>query len=647
MGRSVARGSGSLVFFLVAGCGLFGDDTPSISLTPSTTTAVLQQAGSVSIDLAIGRTNFEKPVTLAIEGTLPTGVTATLSQNPVTGPSTTLNIAASGSSTPGTAALTVTATGDGVAEKAILIDVTVNLRGSHTVALSSNTMTVSQGGGGQATVLLARQNSNSGNVTLTATGAPSGMTVSFGESPTASGATTLTIAATGAVAPGSYNVSISGAQPGLTPTPTPATLAVTVIAPPATASISVPFCASNMPVWFAHLNDGFLWQRVTATGNAFTFNATDKLAIAFTFQNGGSSDVRFYFATRGELAGITDRDCSGTKNHPGTTANVGAGQTAIVAMGPAFEVVNANAFLLEGVADRALDLVSTRGALTSGQFTPDRMVVRRGVNLANNASVPVIDYLAGDSFAPVSNTLNIAGVESGESVYSENLFQGGTTTSGLIYTAQGTSNVQTMYSVPASTLAVGDFNELYIDVFNSNGTIAHTLHSFFDTPGDRTETLGPLLTSPTVTVATTSPYVRQRGQLASQTAYNSAARFVFLQGSSPNSKFVIVVMTAAHLGAVPATWDLVVPDLTGVTGFASSWMHSTGQTTAFSAEAFSAPGATLFGGLPTVGQTIKYGFRQSSLSASIGTALREAAARSRTTHSRRGILNPPPQYLRR
>ena len=647
MGRCVTRGFGSLVLFLVAGCGLFGDDEPSISITASSTTAVLQQAGSAPITLEIGRTNFEKPVTLEIEGTLPSGVTAALSQNPVTGATTTLNISASGTATPGTAALTVTATGEGVTEKAVLIDVTVNLRGSHTVALSSNTMTVAQGGGGQATVLLARQNSNTGNVTLTATGAPSGMTVSFGESPTSAGSTTLTIAATGAVAPGSYNVSISGAQPGLTPTPTPATLAVTVIAPPATTSMSVPFCSSNMPVWFAYLNDGFLWQRATASGNSFTFNATDKLAIAFTFQNGTSSDIRFYFATRGELAGITDRDCTGTKNHPGTTSNVGAGQTALVALGSAFELVNANAYLLEGVADRALDLVSTRGTVTSGSLTPDRMVVRRGVNLANNASIPVIDYLGGDSFAPLPNTLNIAGVEAGESVYSENLFQGGTTTTGLIYTTQGTSNVQTMYSVPASVLVPGDMNELYIDAFNTSGTVAHTLVSYFDTPGDRTETLGPLLTTPTVTTAATSPYVRHRGQLASQSAYNTAARFVYLQGSSPSSRFVIVVMTAAHLGAVPATWDVVVPDVTGVTGFSSTWMHTTGQTTAFSAEAFSAPGSTLFGGLPAVGQVIKFGFRQSSVATSVGSALREATGRSRTTQARRGILNPPPQYLRR
>lgn len=650
MGRNVARKLGSFVLSLTAGCGLFGgEDEPSISLAASTTTVTLQQGATSPITLEIGRTNFELPIALAVEGTLPTGVTATFTQNPVAAGNTTstLTIAASGAATPSTAALTVKATGEGIAEKALLIDITVTVRGSHTVALSNGTMTVAQGGGGQSTVLLARQSSNSGNVTLSATGAPAGMTVTFGESPTTSAATSVTVAATGSVAPGSYNVSISGTQPGVT-NPTPAALTVTVITAPATTSISVPFCAASMPAWFAYQNDGFLWQRVTASGNTFTFAATDKLGVAFAFQNAGASDVRFYLATRAELAGITDRDCLGTKNHPGTTSSVSAAQTAIVAMGSAFEVVSNNAYLMEGAQDRALDLISTRGTVSNNLLTPDRLVIRRGINLANNVSIPVIDHQGVESVAPASNTVTVAGLEAGETVYLENVFQGTTTTSGLIFSTEGVSNTHTLYSVPAASLVAGDMSELYIDAFNPAGTIAHTMVTYYSTPTDRNESLGPLLTVPTVTVASASPFVRERGQLSSQSAYNTAARFVYLQGASPNGKFVVVVVTAAHLGGVPATWDVIVPDLNGVTGFNNSWMHSTGQTTAFSAEAFSAPGSTLFGGLPTVGQTIKLAFRQSTVSTSVGSALRATTARRRSAFDpRRGILNPPPQYLRR
>jgi hypothetical protein len=635
MGRNVARQLGSLVLLLTAGCGLFGEDDPSISLAASPTAVVLLQAATSPVTLEIGRTNFDKAVTLAVEGGLPTGVTATFTPNPVpAGTSTTaLTIATTGVAAPGTFAVTIKATGEGVADKSIVIDVTVNVRGSHSVALSTNTMTVAAGGGGQTTLLLARQNNNAGNVTLTATGAPAGMTVSFGESPTTASATAVTVAATGSVAPGSYNVSIAGTQPGVS-NPTPVTLAITVVTASATTSMSIPFCATNVPTWFAYQNDGFLWQRVTATGNAFTFPATDKLAIAF--YDAGRSQVNFYLATRSELSGLSDREC-GTKNHPGTTSNAGT-QGAIVTMGPEIALVSNNAFLMQGVPDGPLDLIATRGTIVGPLLTPDRLVIRRGVNLASSVSIPIIDYLGAESVAPVSNTLSISGLEPGETVYSENVFQGTTWTYGLVYSTDGSSSAQTMYSVPAASLVPGDISELYIEAFNSTNTIARILLTYFSAPSNRVESLGPLLTNPTVTVAASAPYVRERGQLPSQTAYPTAVRFVFLQNPD---KFVYLVVTAAHLGGVPATWDATVPDVSGVPGFNTTWMHSAGQTTAYSAEAFSAPGSTFFGGLPTIGQTIKLAYRQSSVATSVGSALRAATAQGRATvERRRGIPNP-------
>lgn len=650
MGRSVARRLSFLLLASSAGCGLFGEDGPSISLVASATSAVLQQAGSQTITLQIGRTNFEKPVTLSAEGPLPTGVTFAFAPNPVAPelPSSTLTITATGAAIPGTAALTVKATGEGVTETAVLIDVTVNIRGSHSVTLSNSAINVAQGGGGQSTVVLARQNSNAGNVTLSASGAPSGMTVSFGESPTAAGATSVTVAAGGSVAAGTYDISISGTQPGLTPTPAPATLAVTVIAPPSTSNISIPFCADEVPAWFAYRNEGFLWQPVTTSGSAFTFAATEKVSIAFAYAFGNASDVRFYNATRAELAGITDRDCAGPKSHAGTTANIAAGQTGLVTLGGAFDIVTSNAFLLEGVADRPLDLVATRGILASGQFTPDRMVIRRGINLANNASIPVVDFAAAESVVPASNALSVSGVESNETVYVENVFHGTTVTTGLLFTSENTSSTHTMYSAPAASLTAGDVHALYIDAFNGSGTAAHTLVTHFASTGDRVETLGPLLTSPTVTAALIAPYLRERGQLQSQSDYPTAARFVYLQGTSGAPKFVVVVTTAAHLGALPSTWDITVPDVSGVAGFNTGWMHTSGPGITFSAEAFSASGSLLFGAAPSVGDVVRLAYRESTASSAISPALRAAGSRMRSiSDAKRGVLDPPPQYLRR
>lgn len=650
MRRNVAPGLSFLLLFLAAGCGLFGgEDDPSISLTASATTAVLQQGGSQSITLQIGRTNFDQPVTLSVEGTLPAGVGFGFSPNPIAaGVSTALlTITATGASIPGTAALTVKATGEGVAESAVLIDVTVNIRGSHSVTLADAAMKVAQGGAGRSTVVLARQSSNAGIVTLTATGAPGGMTVLFGESPTTAGATSVAVAASASVAPGAYSISISGSQPGLSPTPAPAVLTVTVIAPPPTAPITIPFCANEMPAWFAYQNEGFLWQAVAPSGSSFNFAATDKVSVAFAYAAGGASDVRFYSATRSELAGFTGLDCPGPKSHPGTTANVGAGQIGIVSLGGAFDVVSGNSFLLEGVADRPLDLVAARGVVTNGQFTADRMVVRRGVNVANGVSIPLVDYTGAESVTPVTNTLTVGGVEPSETVYMENVFRGTSGTLGLLGTSQSTSNSHTLYFAPASSLVAGDLHELYVDAFNSQGSIAHTMVTYLAAPGDRTETLGPLLPTPTVSATLVAPYLRERMQLASQSEYPTAVRFAFRQGST-TSKDVAMVVTAAHLGATPATWDLLVPDVSYVTGFNTAWMHTSGPTVTHSAEAFAAPGTVLFGAQPAAGQTVKLAYRESTAPSAVSPALRLSSARKRSLGaSRRGLLHPAPQYLRR
>jgi hypothetical protein len=473
------------------------------------------------------------------------------------------------------------------------------------------------------------------------------MTVLFGESPTTAGGTSVTVNAGASVAPGTYNVSISGSQPGLTPTPAPATLAVTVIAPPATTATTIPFCANETPVWFAYQNEGFLWQPVAASGGSFSFAATDRVSIAFAYTEGTASDVRFYSATRAELAGI-GLDCAGTKNHPGTTAGVGTSQLGVVALGGTLDVTSGNAFLLEGVVDAPLDLVATRGSIANGQFTGDRMVIRRGVNLANDMSIPLIDYMGSESVATTTNGVTINGIEAGETVYMENVFQGTTRTWGVVGTSESTSSAHTLYSAPAASLVAGDLHELYVDAFNSQGTVAHTLVTYFGAPGDRTETLGPLLNIPTISATLVAPYLRERAQLASQTEYPTAARFVYLQGTVSAPKYISVVITAAHHGSTPTSWDVLIPDVSSVPGFNSGWMHTSGPTVTYSAEAFSAPGALLFGAPASLGQTLKFAYRESSASSAVSPALRAAGARRRAmVDGRRGLLDPTPQYLRR
>src|SRR5688500_13003470 len=101
MSRNVARKLGFFLLSLTSSCGLLGDDTPSISLAASASTAGLERGGRRAVTLVLGRTNLENPIQLAVEGTLPAGLTANFAQNPLAAGSntTTLTITATGSAT--------------------------------------------------------------------------------------------------------------------------------------------------------------------------------------------------------------------------------------------------------------------------------------------------------------------------------------------------------------------------------------------------------------------------------------------------------------------------------------------------------------------------------------------------------------------
>jgi hypothetical protein len=390
-----------------------------------------------------------------------------------------------------------------------------------------------------------------------------------------------------------------------------------------------------MPAWFAYQNEGFAWQRVTATGNTFNFSATSKVAVAYTFVDGDDTQMNIFLATRNELSGITDRDCDGTKTLAGTVTGLTAGQSAYVVMGANGTTTTTANYTLQGVAERPLDLVATRGII-SGTLVPDKMIVLRSQALTS--TIPALDFTAAESFAPVSTTLSVTGFNTGDAIDFVNNFWSATSTFGTVHAAQATGGSSTLFSVPAAQQISGDTHELLVDSYQPNGPTGTSIVTYFQTPTDRTEVLGPVVSEPEVAVLTSTPHARLRGQLASQAEYPSASRFVFFQGTT-SVRVVLLVGTADYFGATPGTWDLVVPDFTGTTGFSSTWMLTAGQTTPFHATAYAARGDLLFGALPVPGESIKFAYWVSSTSAQ----LRERRAPG--MRARRAPLIT--QYLRR
>jgi hypothetical protein len=607
---------------LLSGCdSIFGSDA-SITLTPSSTSANVGQGASTAITLTLNRSNFKKDITITVDK--PTGITASVSPTVVPNglPTAILTISAAATATPGAYPITVHATGDGVDEQMVTIEATITVTGSFSASFLEPSVTVAQGGAGTATLLLPRFQGNASSVSVVVNGAPSGVTVGVTSSPTTQSSATLAIAAGAGVAAGTYTVSAVASSPGFADQT--ATFPLTVIAPPATTAISVPFCANDVPNWFAYQNEGYGWQRVTATGANFNFNATDRVSIAFVWASSTSTSLQVLSTTRTELAAAPAGDCDGQKSITGTIAGLSTGQTAFVNLGSSAVQLSAagpSNFTLTSVQDGALDLVGVRGAFagTSGFFTPDALVLRRSLDLANGAAVDAIDFASAEAFAPASMALTIGGLQASETTTKQSTFWSAGSTYAPLQVDNATA-AGSFVTVPAAKLIAGDLHELYIEG-DQQSNVAFTARasaSYFAVPGDRSESLGPVISTPTVSLISSAPYARFRVRVAGQAEYPTMMQAGFYQAPATGvDRFVTHSITSAYLAGLPSTWELVTPDVSAASGFDPSWMLlAGGEPTGFYAQGYSGRTELLLGARPVDADNIKLSYRVTTIFAS-------------------------------
>ena len=193
--------------------------TTAVTLNVGAPTFTLGSYGSVDLGQGTSSTSsvwiypqygFAGNVNFSISG-LPTGVTASFSPNPATS-STTLTLTASGAAALGQYNLTITGTSGSISATSAL-----------TLAVHTPSFTLSAGGlnlgvgmSGTTYAFIYSQYGFSGNVNLSVTGLPSGVTASFSPNPVAvsptvySSSSTLTVTSTGAAVPGQYTLTVTG-----------------------------------------------------------------------------------------------------------------------------------------------------------------------------------------------------------------------------------------------------------------------------------------------------------------------------------------------------------------------------------------------------------------------------------------------------
>jgi len=246
---------------------------PGFSLAASASTLAITQGSSATGTITVTDLGgFTGSVTLAASG-LPSGVSAAFGTNPATG-SSVLTLTASSTATTGAATVTVTGT-SGALTASTTIAVTVNVKptSGFTLAPSAPAMSIAEGLSAPNTITVTDLNGFTGNVTLSASGLPSGVTAGFATNPTtATSLLTLTASSTATV--GTAMVTITGSSGSLNAS---TTIALTIT--PASSGSACSIVYTILP------------QSTTAFGGAITINNTGTAAwtnwtLVWTFANG-------------------------------------------------------------------------------------------------------------------------------------------------------------------------------------------------------------------------------------------------------------------------------------------------------------------------------------------------------------------------
>ncbi len=199
--------------------------TPGFSLVASPTSVSVAVGGSGTSTLTTAVSGgFSSAVALSASG-MPTGVTVSFSPASIAAPgsgSSTVTLAVASTTATGTYTITVTGTGESLTESAtISLTVTSAPTPAFTLVASPTSVSVTQGNSGTSTVTTTVSGGFSSAVALTASGMPTGVTVSFSPASIAapgSGTSTVTLAVASTTATGTYTITLTGVGGGLTQT---------------------------------------------------------------------------------------------------------------------------------------------------------------------------------------------------------------------------------------------------------------------------------------------------------------------------------------------------------------------------------------------------------------------------------------------
>src|SRR5205809_5116728 len=356
--------------------------------------------------------------------------------------------------------------------------------------------------------------------------------------------------------------------------------------PPPPISVVVAYCIQ--PAWVAFQDGEGAWTQAqpTPSGSNTTFRhefSADRGAIATLSRVGGNMTVlSALYGTPAELvtAGDTNsRDCgpAPAKTLLGTVAALETNETAFVSasFNSRVRVSVDRTFELKGLASGPRDLLAARTTRIDGSDVLTRLIMRRGVDVPDSTTLPVLDFASAEAFAPAVANVSLDGLGAEAAASGTRLLTDHDELAVSLLIGLTTDVTRPYVALPESQLLANDLQILAASVSAATTGSARSATLYFRTPTDRTLTLGAPLIPPTFSTVASAPALRLRAHLVPQSEYDRSAFVSYQQGTTT---FVVISMTAAY-GALSETgYDLVIPDLSGAAGFDPAWSLHPGAT---------------------------------------------------------------------
>jgi hypothetical protein len=204
----------------------------------------------------------------------------------------------------------------------------------------------------------------------------------------------------------------------------------------------------------------------------------------------------------------------------------------------------------------------------------DRMIIRRGLNLANNSTLPALDFNAVEAFVLAETDVAVGNLGAADAFLINFYFTAGAPGAFTGFDGPRPGPFR-HHGVPAAKQLPSDLH--LAAIFAPGASDARVAGVFFKQPTDRTITLGDVLPAPTVQAVSTTPYARLRAAGSLPAAYDKLVSVAFAQAG----RRATITASAGYRSNV-TTYDLTIPDFTGVAGWVNDWGTRQGVQTNWS-----------------------------------------------------------------